>query len=55
MFELLPEVLADQKVGDSTERERSRARGRKCVQDIGVWLQCFAMFVGMVTMSSPEG
>ena len=30
------------------------SRGRKRVQDIGVWLQCFAVFVGMVAKSSPE-
>ena len=28
--------------------------GRNRVQDIGVWLQCFAVFVGMVAKSSPE-
>ena len=54
MFELLPELLADQKAGEDTVRQPSRARGRKRVQDIGVWLQCFAVFVGVVAKTSPE-
>ena len=51
MFKLLPE---DQKARDGMERQPSRARGRKRVQDIGVWLQCFAVFVGVVAKISPE-
>ena len=54
MFELLPELLADQKAGESMEKQPHRARGRKRVQDIGAWLQCFAVFVGVVAKSSPE-
>lgn len=54
MCELLPELLANQKVGDSDTKQPGRARGRKRVQEIGVWLQCFAVFVGVVAKSSPE-
>ena len=54
MFELLQELLANQKAGESTEKQPHRARGHKRVQDIGAWLQCFAVFVGLVAKSSPE-
>lgn len=54
MYELLPELLADQKSGESSGKQLSRARGRKRVQDVGVWLQCFAVLVGVVANSSPE-
>ena len=46
MCELLPELLADQKGGDGAGKQMSRAKGRKRVQEIAVWLQCFAVFVG---------
>ncbi len=54
MFELLPELLADVKVDESRDGQLSRGRGRKRIQDINVWLQCFAVFVGVVAKSSPE-
>ena len=54
MFELLPELLADQKARESMEKHPHQARGCKQVQDIGAWLQCFAVFVGVVANSSPE-
>ena len=54
MFELLPELLADPKGGESEVKQPSRARGCKRVQDISVWLQCFAAFVGVVAKSSPD-
>lgn len=37
MHELL---LASQKPEEGTEKQVSRAKGRKCVRDIEVWLQC---------------
>ena len=36
------------------EKQPHRAGGSKRVQDIGAWLQCFAVFVGVVEKSSPE-
>jgi len=46
MFEILPELLADQKGGDRGVKQTARIKGRKRVQEIGVWLHCFAVFVG---------
>ena len=54
MYELLPELLTDQIGGEGGARQTSRARGRKRVQEISVWLQCFAVFVGVVAKSSPR-
>ena len=54
MFELLPDLLADQKAAESMEKQPHRVRGRKWVQDIGAWLQCFEVFMGVVAKSSPE-
>ena len=54
MFELLPELLADQRGGEGGAKQTSRAKGRKRVQEIGVWLQCFAVFVGVVVKFVPE-
>ncbi len=53
MYELLPELLADHK-GEGASCKLSRARGRKQVQEIAVWLQCFAVFVGVVANYEPE-
>ena len=54
MCELLPELLADQKGGDGAGKQMSRAKGRKRVQEIAVWLQCFAVFVGVVAKFEPD-
>ena len=54
MHELLPELLASQKGEDCSEKHTSRAKGRKSVQDIDVWLQYYAVFVRVVARHSPE-
>lgn len=54
MFELLPELLVDLKTEESRDSQPSRGRSRKRVQDINVWLQCFAVFVGVVAKSAPD-
>ena len=54
MYELLPELLTDQKGGEGGARQTSRARGWKRVQEVSVWLQCFAVFVGVVVKSAPD-
>jgi len=53
MFELLPELLADLRDGESSVKQPGRVRGRRRVQDLNVWLQCFAVFVTVVARSSP--
>ena len=54
MYELLPELLTDQKGGEGGARQTSRARGWKRVQEVSVWLQCFVVFVGEVVKSAPD-
>ena len=54
MSELLPEMLADHKAGELSDKQSTRARGRRRAQDITVWLQCYALFVCVVANSAPE-
>ena len=54
MSELLPEMLVDHKAGELSDKQSTRARGRRRAQDITVWLQCYAVFVGVVVKSVPE-
>ena len=55
MYDLLPELLTDQKGGEGGVRQTSRARGWKRVQEeISIWLQRFAVFVGVVAKSAPD-
>ena len=53
MLELLPEFWATSGEDDTTKRV-SRARAKKRVQDIHVWLQCYAVYVGVIATKSPE-
>ena len=53
MLELLPEFWATSGEDDTTKRI-SRARAKKRVQDIHVWLQCYAVYVGVIATKSPE-
>ncbi len=46
-------VMADNK-GEGASRKLSSVRGQKQVQEIAVWLQCFAVFVGVVARFEPE-
>ena len=50
MHELLPEFLVGTKEGAKTP---SRARAKRRAQDINVWLQCFAMYVGVMAPEYP--
>ena len=54
MQELLPELLANQKGEECSDKHTRQAKGRKRVQDIEVWLQCYAVFVSVVARDSPE-
>lgn len=50
LHELLPELLTNQKV-----EEGPRAKtGRKRTLDMNAWLQCFAVFVSVVSREAPE-
>ena len=50
LHELLPECLAESM--DSTG-PIPRSRARKKLNDISVWLQCFALYVGVLASSKP--
>ena len=50
LHELLPECLAEST--DSTG-PIPRSRARKRLNDISVWLQCFALYVGVLASSKP--
>ena len=52
-IEMFAELLADQRGGEGAAKQTSRAKGRKRVQEIGVWLQCFAVFMGVVVKFVP--
>lgn len=54
MHELLPDLLTNRRAEDGSEKPASRAKGRKRVQDISAWLQCYAVFVSVVARSNPE-
>lgn len=54
MHELLPELLASQKAEDGGEKRPNTVKGRRRVKDIAVWLQCFAVWVSVVSRSFPE-
>ena len=54
MHELLPELLANQKAEEGAEQPGGRKKPRRCILDVNAWLQCFAMFVGVVARESPE-
>jgi len=51
MYELLPEIWAEPKEG---EKPASRARAKKRVLDLNVWLQSFALYVGVLVPQSRE-
>lgn len=43
MHKLLLKLLAYQKAEEGTEKAPGRAKGKKQIQDLNVWLQCFYM------------
>ena len=51
MYELLPECLAD---SGYTSKPAAKARAKKRVQDVNAWLQCFALYVGVLGPKRPD-
>ena len=51
MHELLPECLADT---SEANKPTAMARAKRRVQDINTWLQCFAVYVGVVGPARPS-
>ena len=49
--DLLPEFWSTLKPGESSAK---RTKAKKRVQDINVWLQCFALYVGVMATKSPK-
>lgn len=54
MSDLLPEFWPDQKAEEGTAKRVNRSSAKKRVQDINVWLQCYAIYVGVMATKSPE-
>ena len=54
MSDLLPEFWPDQKAEEGTAKRANRSSAKKRVQDINVWLQCYAIFVGVMATKSPR-
>ena len=50
MHELLPEFWHDQKDGGKTS---DKAKAKKRALDLSVWLQCFAVYVGVLGPKFP--
>ncbi len=49
MQELLPEFWSDTKGGETTGKSSgSWGKGKKSVQNIQVWIQCFAQYVSVL-------
>ena len=54
MSDLLPEFWPDQKAEEGTAKRANRSTAKKRVQDINVWLQCYAMYVGVMATKFPD-
>ena len=54
MSDLLPEFWLDQKAEEETAKRANRSSAKKRVQDINVWLQCYAVYVGVMATKSPK-
>ena len=52
MGDLLPEAWSIRKGDDSSGRKVSKAK--KKVEDIHVWLQCYAVYIGVMATKHPE-
>ena len=53
MGELLPETW-NLKPGDEANQQRLLARRKKPVTELKTWVQCFAIYVGVVSLRHPE-
>ena len=54
MSDLLPELWLDQKAEEGTAKQTNRSTAKKRVQDINVWLQCYAMYIGVMATKFPN-
>ena len=52
MYELLPEFWV-QKEEETNAKAASRAKAKRRIQDINIWLQCFGLYVSVVAIQSP--
>ena len=53
MYELLPEFWV-QKEEETNAKAASRAKAKRRIQDINVWLQCFSLYVSVLAIQSPQ-
>ena len=54
MYELLPELWSSQSSDTDSSKQAKRAKGKKRVQYINVWLQCYALYVGLKAQTNPK-
>jgi len=55
MCELLPEFWMAPREGEESATQRTaKSRGRRQTQDIHVWLQCFAVYVAVMSARWPK-
>ena len=52
--DLLPEFWPDQKAEEGTAKRVNWSSAKKRVQNINVWLQCYAIYVGVMATKSPK-
>ena len=53
MYELLPEFWTTHGV-DELGKQAKRSKGKKRVQEINVWLQCYALYVAVRAVKAPK-
>ena len=53
MYELLPEFWV-QKEEETNAKAASRAKAKRRIQDVNVWLQCFGFYVSVLAIQSPQ-
>ena len=54
MSDLLLEFWPDQKAEGGTAKQVNWSSAKKRVQDINVWLQCYAIYVGVMATKIPR-
>ena len=53
MSDLLLEFWPDQKAEEGTAKQVNWSSAKKRVQDINVWLKCYAIYVGVMATKIP--
>ena len=54
MYELLPEFWMQKGEDQHKGKQLQQGEAKRRIQDINVWLQCFALYVGVMAKKSPQ-